>query len=71
MKPCLDCYLVTPDVDCLVENVCVVASKASHFLFETNSRLSHEVFVTHPPQIVSMCDGAGYAAVHGLDRMLA
>ena len=70
-KPRLIFCLVAPDIDRLVEDVCVVPSKACHFLFNADPRLIHEVVVTRAPEIIPARDGARHTTAGGLNGVFA
>ena len=70
-KPRLILRLVAPDIDRLVEDVCVVPAKARHLLFDADPRLIHEVVVTRAPEIIAARDRARHATAGGFDRMFA
>ena len=65
-KPRLILRLVAPDIDRLVEDVCVVPSKACHFLFNADPRLIHQVVVSRVPVVIAARDSAWNATTGGL-----
>ena len=49
VQPSLTAHWIMATIDVLVENVCIVTTKASHFLFQTPPRLNQQIVVTAIP----------------------
>ena len=71
MKPCFARGVIMPGIDRLSEYMRVIAAHPGNFLFESNSRLRHQVSVASIPKVGPMLESAGDALARRLNGVFA
>jgi|GEM_PF-4288830 len=54
MQPAFPTSIIVAAFDGFIEHVCAIASEARHLLLKPHTRVSHQIFVTSVPHLVSI-----------------